>query len=89
MAEKTKLFYMKINWPDYHADTQHLDCCEHGAYFLLISRYWMTQQALPDSDRMLAKFAKCSPEQWAEIRPVLEEFFILENNSWKHKRIEE
>ena len=88
MSEEIKLFYMPVNWPDYHADTTHLDCCEHGAYFLLLGRYWMTQKPLPDDDYLLAKFAKSTPEQWQKIRPVIQDFFTVQDNEWFHKRVD-
>jgi len=80
--------YMPFYVGDYMADTHHLDATEHGAYMLLIMTYWQRQEPLPDNDRMLAKFARVSKEQWAELRDVIEDFFEVIDGAWRHKRID-
>lgn len=76
---------MPLYVADYLADTGHLSTIEHGAYMLLIMHYWQ-KGGLPDDDKRLASIARTSPEQWAQIRETLAEFF---GDGWKHARIDE
>lgn len=80
--------YMPFYPSDYFADAHHLTTVEHGAYFLLITSYWMRGEALPDDDRKLAKLTKLSPDEWSAVREELCEFFLIEDGLWKHKRID-
>jgi uncharacterized protein YdaU (DUF1376 family) len=73
---------------DYLRDTQHLDAEKHGAYVLLILSYWVSGQPLPDDDEHLATVARLSLKRWKQIRPVIARFFGVENNEWRHKRVD-
>ena len=33
--------------------------------------------------------ARLSPEEWADAKPTLEEFFMVEGNVWTHARVED
>jgi uncharacterized protein YdaU (DUF1376 family) len=74
---------MPLYVADYKADTAHLSCAEHGAYLLLIMHYWQ-RGSLPDDDSRLAKIASASPSQWAQMKPVIAEFF---KPGWVHERV--
>lgn len=77
-------------WTDaYIADTVHLDATESGAYLhLLMSAWRLPDCSLPDDDRLLARWAKCTPGQWKRIRPVVMAFWTLgENQEWTQKRL--
>lgn len=76
---------MPLYVDDYLADTGHLTALEHGAYMLMIMHYWQ-KGGLPEDERMIARVARLSLEQWAESRDVLEMLF---EPGWRHKRIEE
>jgi uncharacterized protein YdaU (DUF1376 family) len=69
---------------DYLADTGHLSTIEHGAYMLLIMHYWQ-KGGLPADERMIARVARMTTEQWAESREVLALMF---GDGWTHKRID-
>ena len=71
-------FPMLPFWTDaYLADTTHLTTTEHGAYLLLLIAMWRTKaKRLPNNDKMLARFARLTPGQWARIKPTLMPFFI-------------
>jgi len=69
---------------DYLADTGHLTLAEHGAYLLLIFHYW-NKGSLPTDERQLARIVRASPDEWAQMRDVISEFFT---EDWRHKRIE-
>lgn len=64
-------------WTDaYLGDTTHLTTIEHGAYLLLLMSMWRsTDCALPDDDRLLARYARLTPAQWRRIKPVIMPFF--------------
>ena len=77
--------WMPMYWADFKSDTEHLGALETGAYMMLIGHYWMTG-SLPDDDRRLARIARMTPDEWAEARDIIAEFFY---DGWKHKRIEQ
>jgi uncharacterized protein YdaU (DUF1376 family) len=76
--------WMPLNINDYLSDTNHLTLIEHGAYVLLICRYWK-DGGLPADERMIARYSRMTPEQWAESRDVLAAFF---DEGWRHNRID-
>lgn len=76
--------WMPLDVGDYLKDTHHLQAHEHGAYLLLIMRYWQ-DGGLPADERMIARYSKLTPEQWAESRDIIAAFF---DANWKHKRID-
>lgn len=72
----------------YLGDTTHLTTIEHGAYLLLLITSWRARgNTLPDNDRMLARYAKCTMGQWARIRPILEPFFSISSDGWVQGRL--
>jgi uncharacterized protein YdaU (DUF1376 family) len=76
-------------WTDaYLGDTTHLTTIEHGAYLLLLMTAWRTKEcALPDDDRLLARYARCTAGQWKRLRPILEPFFVSGNGQWRQSRL--
>lgn len=81
--------YMQLYIAEYLADTQHLNGAQHGAYMLLMMNYWTRGKALPDINARLAVIARTDLKVWSEdVRPALEEFFVIANGVWSHKRIE-
>lgn len=79
--------YMKLYIADYHGDTTHLDCREHGAYLLLLMAMWRAGGKLPADDAKLAKLAKLSEGEWAAIRDSVLPFFQRRGGRLSHKRI--
>jgi len=75
---------MPLHVGDYLADTGHVTATEHGAYLLLIMHYWQNG-CLPENERIIARIAKLSPEQWEESRDMLAMLF---GPGWTHKRID-
>jgi uncharacterized protein YdaU (DUF1376 family) len=80
---------MQLYVSDYLADTAHLTAQQHGAYMLLLMNYWQRGKALDNSNERLSHVARLSPEEWADAKPILEEFFIVEGNLWSHARVED
>lgn len=76
---------MPLYIADYLKDTIHLNAAEHGAYMLLIMRYWQ-DGGLPADEKMIARFSRLSPSEWAESRDVLASLF---GPDWSHPRIDE
>jgi uncharacterized protein YdaU (DUF1376 family) len=75
---------MPLDIDAYLADTGHLSVIEHGAYMLLIMRYWK-DGGLPDDEERVRVFSRLSPSQWAESRANIAAFF---DDHWHHKRID-
>lgn len=86
MTSKSAWFPLYIG--DYQADTMHLTCEQHGAYFLLMLAYYRRGRALPDDDGFLAGVTKTTARQWTKLRPSLAEFFAIDAGMWRHKRID-
>jgi uncharacterized protein YdaU (DUF1376 family) len=80
--------YMPLYVADYLADAAHLSTVQHGAYLLLIMNYWQRGEPLPDDDVRLARIARLSPKEWARHRGVICEFFAIDENLWRHGRID-
>lgn len=76
--------WMPLDIDDYLADTRHLTTLEHGAYLLMIMRYWQ-KGGLPEDERLVARIAGLSEAEWAQSRDVLASFF---DAGWQHKRID-
>lgn len=76
-------------WTDaYLGDTTHLTTIEHGAYLLLLMTAWRTSEcALPDDDRLLARYARLEPRQWKKMRPIMADFFVIEDGKWRQRRL--
>lgn len=76
-------------WTDaYLGDTAHLTTIEHGAYLLLLMTAWRAKDTkLPDDDRLLARYTRCTVGQWKRLRPILSAFFTVENGFWQQGRL--
>lgn len=75
-------------WTDaYLGDTSHLTTIEHGAYLLLLFAMWRSDGSLPDDDKLLSRYAKLTPGQWARIKPVIMPFFTVRNGRLTQGRL--
>lgn len=81
--------WMPLYVADYLADTGHLSAAEHGAYFLLIMHYWSSGAPLPADDRLLARIARMDADEWSNAKALLQKFFKIDANQWRHIRVEE
>jgi uncharacterized protein YdaU (DUF1376 family) len=82
------LNYYERHLGDYAKDTAHLSMLEHGAYGLLMDRYYATEQGIPADQAHRVARAR-SKEERAAVDAVLAEFFVLVNSTWTKNRIEE
>ena len=72
----------------YLADTRHLTTEEHGAYLLLLLCAWRTRGCrLKDDNKLLARIAGVGSARWRRLRPVLAEFFTVEEGHWQQKKL--
>ena len=79
--------YMPLYVADYLADAAHLTTEEHGAYLLLIMTYWQRGKPLPADPDRLARIARLSNERWTDVERTLNDFFVVIDGHWHHKRI--
>jgi len=80
--------YYEHHLGDYAKDTLHLSMLEHGAYRLLLDRYYATEKGIPaDQAHRLAR-ARTRDEREA-VDAVLAEFFVLTDGVWCNRRADE
>jgi uncharacterized protein YdaU (DUF1376 family) len=77
--------YYERHLGDYARDTGHLTMLEHGAYGLLLDRYYATEQGLPVDDVLRLARARTKEER-AAVNRVLKEFFVLREGVWVHEK---
>lgn len=80
--------YYEHHLGDYAKDTGHLSMLEHGAYRLLLDRYYSTEEGIPAAQAYRMARARSEEERQA-VDAVLEEFFTLEDGVWINRRAEE
>lgn len=80
--------YYERHLGDYAKDTAHLSMIEHGAYGLLLDRYYGTEQGIPEDQAHRVARARSKEEKQA-VDAVLAEFFTLTNGVWINARSEE
>lgn len=70
------------------ADTGHLSAQETGAYLMLLMMAWRLPDCrLPDDDARLARWARVDARTWRRIKPLVMEFWRLEDGSWLQGRL--
>ena len=79
--------YYERHLGDYARDTAHLSMLEHGAYSLLLDRYYATEAPIPD-DQVHRLARARSPEEIAAVDAVLAEFFVRVDGAWVNHRAE-
>lgn len=79
--------YYERHLGDYAKDTGHLTLTEHGAYTLLLDRYYATEQPIPSSQAHRFARAK-SRDEIKAVDAVLSEFFHLDGDVWVHNRVD-
>lgn len=80
--------YYERHLGDYARDTAHLTMMEHGAYNLLLDRYYTTEEGIPAVQVHRLTRARTKDERKA-VDAVLGEFFTLVDGAWTHRRAEE
>ena len=77
--------YYSRHLGDYARDTAHLSILEHGAYTLLLDRYYATERGIPDDQAHRLVRAR-TPAERAAVDSVLSEFFTLCEGLWINRR---
>jgi uncharacterized protein YdaU (DUF1376 family) len=80
--------YYEHHLGDYAKDTGHLTMLEHGAYRILLDRYYSTEEGIPAAQAHRLARARSDEERQA-VDAVLEEFFNLVDGVWINGRAEE
>lgn len=80
--------YYERHLGDYAKDTAHLSMLEHGAYNLLLDRYYSTETGIPAAQAHRLARARSKEEKQA-VDDVLAEFFTLVGDVWINKRADE
>mgnify|MGYP001399035751 CR=1 FL=1 len=80
--------YYERHLGDYAKDTAHLSMIEHGAYGLLLDRYYATESGIPAAQAHRLARARTEDERNA-VDAVLDEFFVLIDGVWINHRAEE
>lgn len=77
--------YYERHLGDYARDTGHLSMLEHGAYSLLLDRYYITERGIPAAQAHRIARARVQDELDA-VDAVLAEFFTLNDGVWIQAR---
>lgn len=80
--------YYERHLGDYAKDTAHLSMMEHGAYNLLLDRYYSTETGISAAQAHRLARARTKEEKQA-VDDVLGEFFTLAGDVWINKRADE
>lgn len=80
--------YYEKHLGDYAKQTRHLSMLEHGAYNLLLDRYYATEEGIPADQAHRLAGARTKEERDA-VDAVLAEFFTLKDGVWIKNRVEE
>lgn len=80
--------YYKRHLGDYSRDAGHLSMLEHGAYTMLLDRYYTSEKPIPKGDVYRITRARSKPEKEA-TDVVLSEFFILDDAGYRNRRADE
>jgi uncharacterized protein YdaU (DUF1376 family) len=80
--------YYERHLGDYARDAGHLTMIEHGAYTILLDRYYTTETGIPADQAHRVARARTKEEKQA-VDAVLNEFFTLLNGVWIKGRVEE
>ncbi len=79
--------YFERHLGDYARDAGHLSMLEHGAYTMLLDRYYTTERGIPQDQAHRICRARSKDER-AAVDAVLCEFFTLRDGLWINGRAE-
>ena len=82
------MHYYKFNIADWHLATSHLALEEEAVYFKLINFYYDTELPIPKETQSVVRRLRLIGNT-AIVKQVLQEFFVLEDDGWHHKRCDD
>ena len=81
--------FYKRHLGDYAKDAGHLSMLEHGAYSLLLDRYYTTEKPIPCRAEAYRVCRARSSQEKAAVDAVLAEFFVTDGEAFLNRRAEE
>lgn len=81
--------YYERNLGDYYRDAGHLTMLQHGAYTLLMDRYYHTESGIPDDQKYEITRAKTTAERRAVDKVLVQFFCLSQTRVWIKPRCEE
>ena len=82
------MHYYKFHIPDWNLATGHLSLEEEAIYFRLINFYYDTEAPIPKETQTVIRRLRLGSHS-VSVGLILEEFFVLEDDGWHHKRCDE
>ena len=83
------MHYYQFNIADYRKDTVHLTRIEHSIYRDLIDWYYLDEKPIPKETQSVIRRLRLVSETEVEgLKNVLNDFFMLEDDGYRHKRID-
>lgn len=83
------MHYYQFNIADYRKDTAHLKPIEHYIYRTLIDWYYLDEKPLPKETQVVSRRLGLGKESVEDVENVLSDFFVLGEEGWQHRRIDE
>ena len=81
------MHYYKFNIGDYRSHTARLTLIENHCYRTMLDEYYLTERPLQTDIKKLARILGLAGHE-TEITQVLEDFFIISDEGWRHKRVD-
>jgi len=82
------MHYYKFNIAGWHLSTAHLTLEEEAIYFRLINFYYDTESPIPEETQPVIRRLRLANHSDTTLQ-ILEEFFVLTDKGWIHKRCDE
>ena len=79
------MHYYQFNIGDYHSHTSHLSELEDLAYRRLLDYYYLHELPIPNDIDLICRKIRMNGRS-TDVQQVLNEFFILVDNSWVNDR---
>jgi len=83
------MHYYQFNVADYRKDTTYLTPLEHYIYRTLIDWYYLDEQPIPKETQLVLRRLGLGSDGLPLLQNVLSDFFIADEEGFKHERIEE
>lgn len=82
--------YFQLHIGDYEKATAHLTAAEDGIYNRLLRRYYDTEQPIPADIKAVQRLVRArSKDERDAVETVLNEFFSITPDGWRHRRCDE
>ncbi|MGJ8620939.1 MAG: YdaU family protein [Methylophilaceae bacterium] len=82
------MHYYQFNVGDYRRTTAHLTPIEHYIYRSLMDWYYLDEKPIPNKTQLVLRWLSLGLDQETQLENVLNDFFILEDEVWKQRRID-